>query len=80
MLGGVPYLMIPVDTSDPAAVLAQLDGIRFKALLCALGLHGWYHLTLTDLVPQQRIRFCRRCSSVRLGVDERKPGCYTNLP
>jgi hypothetical protein len=37
-----------------------------KALLCALGLHRWYSPTLTALVPQQGIRFCRWCPAVKV--------------
>jgi hypothetical protein len=38
----------------------------FQAMLCAFGFHRWYCPNLTDLVPQQGIRFCRWCSAVRL--------------
>jgi hypothetical protein len=36
------------------------------ALLCRLGLHRWRQLDLETLAPGRDIRFCFRCSKVRI--------------
>jgi hypothetical protein len=36
------------------------------ALLCRIGLHRWRRLDVATLVPEKDIRYCFRCSKVKV--------------
>lgn len=56
----------------PPEVFAKLSPHRthesnwFKSLLCKLGWHRWYQLSLAHAIPENEVSLCRWCPKVKV--------------
>ena len=72
MLQTSPATTVSSSDSELVSSLAKLwphrehESNSVKNLCCALGLHRWRQLDLSELYPGKDVRFCFWCSKIRV--------------